>query len=83
MDSERFYHSVLEILDDLDNRAEVNSLIAWWDRLVAEISWPKLSDLPDRKVFPGAKSANRALSAKWTTSRLKAVRNSIAPPPSL
>ena len=28
-DSERFYNSILELLDDADEKGEVNQLIAW------------------------------------------------------
>jgi hypothetical protein len=31
-DSERFYNSILELLDDPDQIEEVNRLLAWWNR---------------------------------------------------
>ena len=31
-DSERFYNSVLELLDDVDQIEEANRLLAWWNR---------------------------------------------------
>ena len=31
-DSERFYNSILELLEDLDEKDEVNQLMAWWNR---------------------------------------------------
>lgn len=33
-DSERFYDSILELLDDTDERDEVNQLLQWWNRCV-------------------------------------------------
>ena len=33
-DSERFYNSILELLDDADEKGEVDQLIAWWNRCV-------------------------------------------------
>ena len=33
-DSERFYNSILELLDDPDEKGEVNQLMAWWNRCV-------------------------------------------------
>jgi hypothetical protein len=34
-DSERFYNSVLELLDDPEEKEEVDQLITWWNRSVA------------------------------------------------
>ncbi len=31
-DSERFYNSILEILEDPDEAVEVNALLTWWNR---------------------------------------------------
>ena len=31
-DSERFYTSVLDLLEDSDEVVEVNNLLEWWDR---------------------------------------------------
>ena len=31
-DSERFYNSVLDLLDDIEEREEVNDLLVWWNR---------------------------------------------------
>ncbi|KAF8440781.1 hypothetical protein L210DRAFT_3612077 [Boletus edulis BED1] len=31
-DLERFYNSILKLLDDLDERDEVNQLLQWWNR---------------------------------------------------
>ena len=31
-DSERFYNSLLELLEDLDEQQEVNELVVWWNR---------------------------------------------------
>ena len=33
-DSERFYDSILELLDDPDEMEEVNQLLTWWNRYV-------------------------------------------------
>ncbi|KAG6904896.1 hypothetical protein DXG01_006417 [Tephrocybe rancida] len=32
LDSERFYLSILELFDDVDERMEVNDLVGWWNR---------------------------------------------------
>ena len=31
-DSERFYSSILELLEDLEEKDEVNQLMTWWNR---------------------------------------------------
>ena len=31
-DSERFYNSILELLDDPEEKGEVDQLMAWWNR---------------------------------------------------
>jgi hypothetical protein len=31
-DSERFYNSVLDLFEDVDEREEVNDLLTWWNR---------------------------------------------------
>jgi hypothetical protein len=31
-DSERFYTSVLDLFDDIDEKEEVNELLIWWNR---------------------------------------------------
>ena len=33
-DSERFYNSILELLEDLDEKDEVEQLMGWWNRCV-------------------------------------------------
>ena len=31
-DSERFYNSILELLEDVDEQVEVKDLLEWWNR---------------------------------------------------
>ncbi|KAG2126560.1 uncharacterized protein EDB93DRAFT_1097053 [Suillus bovinus] len=31
-DSERFYNSVLEVFEDLDEKQEIDDLVVWWNR---------------------------------------------------
>ena len=33
-DSERFYNSILELLEDPDEKDEVDQLMGWWNRCV-------------------------------------------------
>jgi hypothetical protein len=55
MDSERFYLSLLDMLDDSRELSEVNALLKWWNRWVPFIEL--LSYVPRltpscRKIFP-------------------------------
>ena len=36
-DSERFYNSVLELLEDPDEKDEVDQLMGWWNRYVVNM----------------------------------------------
>jgi hypothetical protein len=36
-DSERFYNSILDLLEDRDEVKEVDDLLAWWNRLVIPV----------------------------------------------
>ena len=36
-DSERFYNSVLELLEDPDEKDEVDQLMGWWNRYVGNM----------------------------------------------
>ncbi|KIM57124.1 hypothetical protein SCLCIDRAFT_54708, partial [Scleroderma citrinum Foug A] len=40
-DSECFYNSILELLDDPEERGEVDQLMAWWNRQI----FPLYSDV--------------------------------------
>jgi hypothetical protein len=31
-DSERFYNSILELFDNIDEREEIDDLLVWWNR---------------------------------------------------
>lgn len=31
-DSERFYNSIVDLFDDVDEQEEVNDLVVWWNR---------------------------------------------------
>lgn len=57
-DSERFYNSILEILDDPDEHKEVGELLTWWNR----------------QVFPNYSSAKRPVSANWASAKIREKR---------
>ena len=53
-DSDRFYNSILELFDDIEEQEEVRELIEWWNRYVR---W-ELADIRNinlmryRQIFP-------------------------------
>lgn len=54
-DSERFYNSLLEFLEDPDESAEVDNLLVWWNR----------------QVFPTYSSAQRPITKESALAQLK------------
>ncbi|KAF8956821.1 hypothetical protein BDZ97DRAFT_1763403 [Flammula alnicola] len=57
-DSERFYNSILELLEDPDETSEVNNLLAWWNR----------------QVFPNYTANSRPVSKNSALAKIKAKR---------
>ncbi|KAF8190092.1 hypothetical protein BJ912DRAFT_850336 [Pholiota molesta] len=57
-DSERFYGSVLDLLEDPKEIKEVDTLLAWWDR----------------QVFPNSTASSRPVSKDSALARIKAKR---------
>ncbi|KAI0055207.1 hypothetical protein BV25DRAFT_1873190 [Artomyces pyxidatus] len=58
MDSERFYNSVFELFEDVDEYHEVNSLITWWNR----------------QIFPSFSSAQTVVSRNSALAKIKEKR---------
>jgi hypothetical protein len=42
MDSERFYNTILELLEDVEEKEEVHELLVWWNRCVTVRTFPGL-----------------------------------------
>ncbi|KAG2739948.1 hypothetical protein P692DRAFT_201842565 [Suillus brevipes Sb2] len=57
-DSENFYHSILDLLDDPDETEEVTDLLMWWTR----------------RVFPNSSSSQRCISKDSALSKIRARR---------
>ncbi|KIM76841.1 hypothetical protein PILCRDRAFT_77388 [Piloderma croceum F 1598] len=57
-DSERFYNSVVDLFDDVEEREEVNDLLTWWNR----------------QIFPGYSSARRPVCKNSALARIKEKR---------
>ncbi|KAG2092933.1 uncharacterized protein F5147DRAFT_747980 [Suillus discolor] len=54
-DSETFYHSLLDLLEDPDERGEVTDLFVWWNR----------------QIFPTSSAAKRTLKANSALSKIR------------
>ncbi|KIM77880.1 hypothetical protein PILCRDRAFT_824854 [Piloderma croceum F 1598] len=57
-DSERFYNSMLDLFEDVEEKEEVNDLLTWWNR----------------QIFPAYSSARRAVCKNSALARIKAKR---------
>ncbi|KAG1895078.1 uncharacterized protein F5891DRAFT_1194588 [Suillus fuscotomentosus] len=55
MDSENFYHSILDLLEDPDENEEVADLMTWWTR----------------RVFPNSSSSQRCISKNSALSEIR------------
>ncbi|KAG2116643.1 uncharacterized protein F5147DRAFT_568026, partial [Suillus discolor] len=54
-DSETFYHSLLDLLEDPEECQEVDELLIWWNR----------------QVFPASSAAKRPISANSALSKIR------------
>ncbi|KAG1892879.1 uncharacterized protein F5891DRAFT_963835, partial [Suillus fuscotomentosus] len=57
-DSETFYHSLLDLLEDPEECQEVDELLTWWNR----------------QVFPTSSAAKRPISANSALSKIRQKR---------
>ncbi|KAG1758512.1 hypothetical protein EDD22DRAFT_981375 [Suillus occidentalis] len=57
-DSENFYHSILDLLEDPDESREVADLMIWWTR----------------RIFPNSSSSQRSISTNSALSKIRAKR---------
>ncbi|KIM80552.1 hypothetical protein PILCRDRAFT_526373 [Piloderma croceum F 1598] len=58
-DSERFYNSVVDLFEDVEEQEEVNELQTWWNR----------------QVFPNYSSARRPVCKNSAIARIKEKRS--------
>ncbi|KAG2753257.1 hypothetical protein P692DRAFT_201706212, partial [Suillus brevipes Sb2] len=54
-DSETFYHSLLDLLEDPEESKEIDELILWWNR----------------QIFPTASAAKRPISVNSALSKIR------------
>ncbi|KAG1891539.1 uncharacterized protein F5891DRAFT_964425, partial [Suillus fuscotomentosus] len=57
-DSENFYHSILDLLEDPDESEEVADLMTWWTR----------------RIFPNSSSSLRSISKNSALSKIREKR---------
>jgi len=62
-DSEKFYSTVVDLFEDVEELAEVNELLTWWNR----------------QIFPAYSSARRSVCKNSALARIKAKRTELQP----
>ncbi|THH16841.1 hypothetical protein EW146_g3868 [Bondarzewia mesenterica] len=60
-DSERFYNSVLELFEDIEEQEEVNALLLWWNR----------------QIFPSYSTSQRPVTKNSALARIREKRAAI------
>jgi hypothetical protein len=75
-DSERFYNSVLELFEDIEEREEVEDLLVWWNRygLLCHCADCGLISLINSQIFPSYSSAQRPLAKDSALAKIKEKR---------
>jgi hypothetical protein len=75
-DSQRFYDTVLDLFDDVEESTEVNELMAWWNRYERIVSIAYESDKLDnnRLIFPHYCENPRPPHKTSALARIKAKR---------
>lgn len=74
-DSERFYNSILELLEDPKERQEVDDLLTWWNRYVAVVIVILSANLFHySQIFPGFSSAQREVPEGSALARIREKR---------
>jgi hypothetical protein len=75
-DSQRFYNSVFDIFNDVEESDEVNELISWWNRYeLIIIIWNTSEHLDEsRQIFPHYCENPRPLNKTSALVRIKAKR---------
>ena len=68
--SEHFYSSIMELLEDLDEKDEVDQLLAWWNRQCFRPVWEIFTDLYARQIFPLYTKTGWLLSKESTLTHI-------------
>jgi len=75
-DSERFYTSILELFDDVEEKNEIDDLLTWWNRYVCHcrsISYNSLL-FSYSQIFPNYLSGGRAICKNTALARIRQKR---------
>jgi len=76
-DSERFYNSILLLLEDPDESEEVNDLFVWWNRFVVyavDLLFPRADMFCTSQVFPTSSSAQRPITKGSALAKIREKR---------
>lgn len=74
-DSENFYHSILDLLEDPAESEEVGDLMIWWTRFVIHFINLKLrAKTLYSRVFPNSSSSQRSISKNSALSKIREKR---------
>lgn len=78
-DSEMFYHSLLDLLEDPEECQEVDELLTWWNRYAVTsftIMLPRLTLCRNllSQVFPTSSAARRPISSNSALSNIRRKR---------
>lgn len=76
-DSERFYNTVLDLFDDVEEQVEVNELLTWWNRCVIYCSLFDPVSCLYSQVFPSYSSAGRMPCRNSALARIKQKRSEL------
>jgi hypothetical protein len=80
-DSERFYNSILDLLEDPDEVKEVDDLLVWWNWFVIHVHLFRINTvlliLMISQIFPSQSQPSRPLSTHSALAKLKAKRMEI------
>ena len=76
-DSERFYNTVLDLFEDVEEQQEVNDLLTWWNRSVLSFWLSQSLNLGNRQVFPSYSSARRPICKNSALARIKEKRSEL------
>jgi len=82
-DSERFYNSILDLFDDVEEQEEVNDLKAWWNRYVLSLITFHRKQLKPRfysQIFPNYSSSRRPVCKNSALARIKEKRAKLQTP---
>jgi hypothetical protein len=74
-DSETFYNSILDFLEDVEEKAEVEDLLNWWNKHVLCFHCSPLSEpSSNRKIFPQAFTDSKGPIEGTARARIKEIR---------